>query len=273
MTDGSRDEPQDAAARLWRQGSYRRISALLTDLGRAIVEAGDIREGTTVLDVAAGDGNVSLAAARAGGRVVATDVTVELLRQGEEAASRQGLAIDWQYADAQDLPFETARFDRVVSAIGAMFAPDQRRTAAELARVCRPGGRIVMANWTPGGSAKEFLDVVSRYVDASPPPGDAPTAWGSPDHVEALLGPYVDHVDTTDRGLILAFDGSADELAEQYVTFFPPVVAIAAGLDSSGREQLTDDLSALFRRIDRGPDGGPPRYTLDYLLVVATRAG
>ena len=170
----------------WALGDYDRIAELVADLGTEVVAAAGVGPGMRVLDVGAGTGNAALPAAAAGADVVATDITPELLAVGERHARDRGLGVRWQVADAQALPFADGEFDVVLSCIGAMFAPDHATTARELLRVCRPGGTVVMANWTPGGGVGRFFRLLGRY---GPPQADgpSPTAWGDPRHVAALF--------------------------------------------------------------------------------------
>jgi SAM-dependent methyltransferase len=254
----------DPARALWASGQYRRISDLILDQSRRLVEWSGLGPEDRVLDVAAGTGAASLCAAATGARVTATDITPELLEIGESLARERGLDLEWQTADASALPFPDASYDVVLSAIGAMFAPDQQATADELVRVCRPGGTVAMANWTPDGSAARFFGVMSPYVPP-PPPGPAPTDWGDPHRVAALFGNRVDLV-TEPAVVEVAFDGGPDELAELYLTTFPPVVMTVAALEPDQRTALARDLTAFFR--DEYAASGGVRY--DYLLVRAT---
>ena len=225
--------------------------------------------GDRVLDVGAGTGAASLPAAAAGARVTATDVTPELLEVGERTAGERGLDIEWRPADAMALPFADASYDVVLSAIGAMFAPDHQATADELLRVCRPGGTVAMANWTPGGGAGRFFGAIARFVPP-PPPGPAPTDWGDPDHVTALFGSRVDDLLTETDVVDLDFDGGPDELAELYLSSFPPTVMTLASLEGSPerRAAFVAALTTFFR--DEYAESGGIRY--DYLLVRATVA-
>jgi SAM-dependent methyltransferase len=214
------------------------------------------------------------------GSVVATDVTPQLLAIGQRAAAERGLALCWQPADAQQLPFPDGAFDVVLSTVGAMFAPDQRAAASELLRVCRPGGTVAMGNWTPGGAAGRFFDVLSRYrpapdvdpeVDtAATDPGPPPTAWGDPAHVAELFGAADPHAEihTELRTLELAFTGPPAELCAYYREHFAPVILTRAALDDERAQQLDRDLLELFRAEDTGPPGGPSRYRYEYLLVL-----
>jgi ubiquinone/menaquinone biosynthesis C-methylase UbiE len=256
-------------AQFWALGDYHRIAALITEMGRALVAAAGVGPGQRVLDVGAGTGNASLPAAAAGAEVTAIDITPELLAVGEHAARERGLDITWRLADAQHLPFDDDSFDVVLSAVGVMFAPDQRAAAAELLRVCRPGGTVALGNWTPEGAAGRFFQVLARYRPAPDPAADVastppPTAWGVPAHVTGLLTGA--DVRTERRPLTLAFTGPPDELVAYYRQHFAPVIATRAGLDAECARQLDRDLTRLFTEEDAGP---PDRYRYEYLLVLA----
>ena len=252
----------------WAIGDYVRISDLILAQGERLVEWSGIGPQDRVLDVAAGTGAASLPAAAIGARVTATDLTPELLEIGERRATERGLDIEWRTADAMALPFADASYDVVMSAIGAMFAPDHQATADELVRVCRPGGTIAMANWTPDGGAGRFFGVLAPYVPP-PPPGPAPTDWSDPDHVAALFGSRVSELVTETDVVEVDFPGGADELAALYLSSFPPLVATLAGLAESPERQsaLAHDLTEFFRGEYAA---GGVRY--DYLLVRATVA-
>ena len=255
-------------ARFWALGDYDRVAALITEMGRAVVAAAGVRAGQRVLDVGAGTGNAALPAAATGAEVTATDITPELLAVGERAAADRGLAITWRLADAQDLPFEDGHFDVVLSTVGAMFAPDQRATARELLRVCRPGGVVALGNWTPDGAAGRFFQVLNRFLPApDPDAGPPPTAWGIPEHVTELLAGA--DVRTERRALEIDFTGPPEQLCDYYRQHFAPVIAIRSGLDADRAAQLDRDLLALFTAEDAGPPGGPSRYRYEYLLVLA----
>jgi len=265
------DDPKVRARRMWAPGSFARIAELMAPLGRDLVAAAGIAPGIRVLDVGAGTGNAAIPAAEAGARVTASDLTPELLEVGRTRARGLGLDLDWVEADAEDLPFPTASFDVVLSCLGAMFAPDHTRTAAELGRVCRPGGTIAMANWTPDGYGGAFFGVLARY--APPPPGAVPpTAWGDPDHVQRLLGDHVDDLRCEPRTLLLEFTGPPEDLFQIYRTSFGPVLAtrdLLAG-DPSRIAALDRDLLDFLRAENTGTnDSG--RYEFEFLSVTARR--
>jgi ubiquinone/menaquinone biosynthesis C-methylase UbiE len=259
--------PGVRARALWASGQYLRISDLISGQARRLVAWSGLGPQDRVLDVAAGTGAASLPAAAVGARVTATDVTPELLEVGERLAREQGLDIEWRTADASALPFADASYDVVLSAIGAMFAPDHQATADELVRVCRPGGTIAMTNWTPGGSADRFFQTVAPYVPP-PPPGPAPTEWGDPVHLAELFDGRVDDLVTEEAVVEVDFDPGPDELAELYLSSFPPVVVTVEGLEPDRRRAFADDLRRFFRA-EYAAAGGV-RY--DYLLVRATVA-
>ncbi|MEZ5286883.1 MAG: class I SAM-dependent methyltransferase [Vicinamibacterales bacterium] len=172
----------------WASGDFAVIGTTLQIVGEQLCEAADVRSLERVLDVAAGNGNATLAAARRFADVTSTDYVPALLERGRARAEAEGLAVRFQTADAEALPFDDAAFDVVLSTFGVMFAPDHDAAAREMARVCRPGGRIAMANWTPDGFIGTLFPVVARY--APPPAGlRPPSLWGTPAHVDALLGP------------------------------------------------------------------------------------
>src|SRR5215469_12266141 len=171
----------------WSSGDYAIIGTTLQIVGEALCEALDLRAGQKVLDVAAGNGNVTLAAARRWCEVVSTDYVPALLERGRERAAAERLAIEFREADAEALPFADASFDVVVSTFGVMFTPNQEQAASELIRVCRPAGKIGLANWTPEGFIGELFKIIGKYVP--PAPGvKSPASWGSEAHLDALFG-------------------------------------------------------------------------------------
>jgi len=236
------------------------------------VAAAGVSPGQRVLDVAAGTGNVAIRAAEAGAEVVASDLTPEHFEAGRRRARGRGVEVAWVEADAEALPFGDGEFDVVTSAFGAIFAPDHQRVADELVRVCRPGGTIAMANFTPDGLGGAFFALFGRYLPPPPPGAQPPVAWGREDHVCALFGDRVSSLDLTRREYVEEAASPAD-----YVAFFEetfgPAVAIRRGLaDQPARAAAFErDFLAYATTSNRGAPGGPARYPYQYLLVVARR--
>jgi SAM-dependent methyltransferase len=220
-----------------------------------------------VLDVAAGNGNASLAAARRFARVTSTDYVPELLEQGRRRAEADGLDIEFQVADAEDLPFADDSFDVVLSTFGVMFAPDQERTASELIRVVRPGGRIGMANWTPDGFLGDLFRVMGRFV---PPPAGlrSPMSWGSRARIADLFGGSAADIAAERRMFNFRYQ-SADHWIEFFRTFYGPTHKAFAALDQGRQADLHKALRDLLGEWDVNP-GGPLVVPAEYLEVVIT---
>jgi SAM-dependent methyltransferase len=245
---------------IWALGDYPKLAKdMVWDLGPALVDACDIGPGQRVLDVAAGNGNVALRAAQAGADVVASDLEPALVDAGRREAD--GLPIEWVEADAQALPFADGEFDAVMSCIGAIFAPDQRATAAELARVCKPGGTIGMVNWTPEGIVGEFFGVFAPY--GPPADGPPPVAWGSEERVRELLGEHVDSLRFRRASVVVDHFARPEDFCGYYKRHFGPTVAAYAAAEDRLAE-LDRDFLAFAERWDRGGS-----YEYEYLLVVA----
>ena len=269
---GRRYEMSSAVTTPWALGDYHRFAKVTVwELGPVLVQACRVGPGQRVLDVAAGTGNTAIRAAGAGAQVVASDLTAENFDAGMTEARAHGVELDWVRADAQALPFANDEFDVVTSSFGAIFAPDHQAVADELVRVCRPGGKIGMLNFTPEGLIAEFFAVLQPY-GPPPPPGAPPPLWGSEEHLRALFGDRVDWTELSRREYTERAD-SAQAYRELFKETFGPVVAVYAGL--AGRP---DRLAALDRDFlefatgsDRGPRGGPSEYAYEYLLAVARK--
>ena len=250
----------------WSAGNYAVIGTTLQLLGETICEAVDIRPGARVLDVAAGNGNAALAAARRGCDVVALDYVPSLLEQLDDRAAAERLTIVTQVGDAEAIDHPDAAFDFVLSTVGVMFAPDQVTAGAELERVCTSGGRIGLVNWTPDGFVGQMFKVLGRYV---PPPASltSPMAWGTLERVRTLL-PQCD-VAATEKDFVFRYR-SPQEFLDAFRTYYGPMVKAFEGLDDAGRDALAADLVALAEEHNTTSEGFV-RLPSGYLEVVATK--
>lgn len=237
--------------------------------GEHLCQSLDLLPGERVLDVAAGHGNASLSAARRFCAVTATDFVPELLELAERRAALEHLPLTVRIADAQDLPFPDASFDVVISTFGAMFAPDQERAAAELLRVCRPGGRIGMVNWDPDGFIGEVFRTMASHVP--PPPGlRSPMEWGNEQRLRELLGPGVSSLRLEPRELVWRF-ASPEHMLDYFQRWYGPTNVALAALDTGAQEALGRDLLAVYRRHNRAGDTTMVASSA-CVEVIATRA-
>jgi SAM-dependent methyltransferase len=237
-----------------------------------LCDRADIVAGSRVLDVAGGAGYTAMAAARCGADVVSLDYVPELVTRGREIADAARFDnIDWVVGDAENLPFEDVSFDAVISALGVMFAPNHERAASELVRVCRPGGVIAIASWTPDGFIGRMFQEIAKHV---PPPAGVkpPPLWGSKEHVRALLGDGVDDMRVEKHVMSQRFR-SAQEFVDLFRDFYGPILKAFEALDDAGKQALEADLLELAREFDRRKDGGAVALEAEYLVAIATRAG
>jgi SAM-dependent methyltransferase len=255
------------ARALWARGDYREVAVLFIPAAEALVEALGIQAGQRVCDVAAGTGNVALAAARRGAAVTASDLTPRMLELGRARAEVEGVHVEWIEADAEDLPFADASFDVVTSAFGAMFAPRPEVVAAEVARVLRPRGVLGMANWRLEGYVGR-LGAVMRRWRSRPTELPDPYAWGDESSVRARLGGLFESIECRPSCLRWTFDSPAAHraLLEQH---FAPVIATRDAIGAEAAAVLSDDLEALAAEYS-GPEGGV-EIDVAYLLVTARR--
>ena len=254
--------------RAWACGDYAAFGAPLLVMGELLCEAVDLRPGWRVLDVATGSGNTALAAARRSCDVTGMDYVPALLERGRERAAAERLKVSFVEGDAEDLPFPDASFDAVLSSVGVMFAPDQEKAAGELLRVCRSGGRIGLANWTPDGFASELAALFGRY--AGPSPGLQPPAlWGTEERLWELLGDGVASIEVSRRSFVFRYR-SVEHYTYVLRYDLGPTRQTFEGLDGAGQEELGGELAELVRRFNRSGDE-TLMVPSDYLEVVAVR--
>ena len=252
----------------WSSGDYCVIGTTLQLVGESLCEAMDLRSGSTVLDVAAGNGNGSLAAARRWCEVTATDYVPALLERARERAEAERLSMTFQEADAENLPFPDAFFDNVMSIFGVMFTADHDRAAAELLRVCKPGGSIGMANWTPDGFIGQVFKTIGRHVP--PPPGArSPALWGTRARLQEMFPDKVASIAVTPRHFVMRYKSPAHWL-DIFRTFYGPLLKTFGALDATGQKALAADMMALIEHFNRAEDGTMV-VPSEYLEVVVTR--
>jgi ubiquinone/menaquinone biosynthesis C-methylase UbiE len=252
----------------WSTGNYAVVGTTLQIVGENLCEALDLRAGNRVLDVAAGNGNATLAAARRWCEVSSTDYVPSLLESGRARAQAEGYAIQFQEADAENLPFPDASFDAVMSTFGVMFTPNQDQAAGELARVCKPGGKIGLANWTPESFIGQLFKTIGKYIP--PAPGvKSPGLWGTRARLEELFGKSAKEIRTASREFVFRYRSPAHWI-EVFRTYYGPMNKTYGALDAEKQAAFTQDLLALMDSRNRSGD-----RTLvlpsEYLEVVITR--
>lgn len=253
----------------WASGDYARIGITLQIVGESLAEAMDLNPHSKVLDVAAGNGNATLAFARRWCDVTSTDYVETLLAQGRARAEAEVLTVRYQKADAEQLPFENATFDAVVSTFGVMFAPNQLKAASEILRVCRPGGRIGMANWTPEGFIGNLFKTLGKHV--APPAGvSSPGLWGSKPWLQEVFGSRAQSMKINDLAFVFRYR-SPQHFVDFFRTYYGPVHKAFQALDDARQNALTADLLALIGRFNTATDGSM-RVPSDYAEIVITRA-
>jgi len=268
MTELVLDGLKAKQRKTWASGDYGAVAALIQPIAEYLVQAADLSAGSRVLDVAAGTGNASIAAARCGCRVTSTDFVPALLARGRERAEAEHLPMDFDVADAEDLPYPDGSFDAVISVVGAMFAPDQERVADELTRVCRSGGTIAMANWTPDGFIGQLFKTLGQHM---PPPAGAksPALWGVATHVRELFGDAAASIRITPRHFNFRYRSAAHFL-EVFRTWYGPIHKAFLALPSDKGHALAADLTALLLRMNVAGEGSLV-VPGEYAEIVVTR--
>jgi ubiquinone/menaquinone biosynthesis C-methylase UbiE len=236
----------------WSTGNYAVVGTTLQIVGEDLCEVLDLRSGERVLDVAAGNGNATLAAARRWCDVTSTDYVASLLESGRARAQAEGHAIEFREADAENLPFPDASFDVVMSTFGVMFTPDQEKAAGELVRVCKPGGRIGLANWTPESFIGQVFKTIGKYVP--PAPGvKSPALWGTKARLEQLFGWSTNEMRVTSRHFNFRYHSPAHWI-DVFRTYYGPMNKTYGALNDDKQAAFTRDLLALIERDNRSGD-------------------
>ncbi|MBL8513710.1 MAG: class I SAM-dependent methyltransferase [Betaproteobacteria bacterium] len=252
----------------WASGDFAVVGTTLQIVGEMLAEAADIRAGERVLDVAAGNGNATLAAARRFAKVVSTDYVPTLLEKGRARAEAEGLPVRFEVADAENLPYIGGSYDAVLSTFGVMFAPDQERAAQEMLRVVRAGGRIGMANWTPEGFIGRLFKTIGKHVP--PPPGlCSPALWGNADHLHKLFGPYAESIRCEKRMFNFRYRSAAHWI-QVFRDFYGPTHKAFLTVGGAGAAALEHDIGALLAEFNVA---GATSLVVpsEYLEVVVTK--
>ena len=264
----SMDAIKERMHKVWTSGEYARIGNPLVLIGELLCEAVDLHSGDRVLDVATGSGNTAISAARRFCEVTGMDLAPESIEHARRRAEAEGMDITFEVGDAEDLSYPDASFDVVVSTIGVMFCPNQEKAAAELLRVCRPGGKIGLASWTPEGFTGNMLRVVGKHVP--PPPGvKPPSLWGTEGRLRELFGEGVSSLQATQRTYNFRYP-SAEHFVDWFRNYYGPTVRAFAALDPDGQNALERDLRDL---LDSRNTSGDETLVVpsDYLEAVAVR--
>ncbi|OAE53076.1 class I SAM-dependent methyltransferase [Achromobacter mucicolens] len=252
----------------WSSGDYAVVGTTLQIVGEQLCEALDVRAGQKVLDVAAGNGNATLAAARRWCDVTSTDYVPALLSRGRERAAAERLTVEFQEADAEALPFPDASFDVVMSTFGVMFTPDQDKAAAELMRVCKHGGKIGLANWTPDGFIGQIFKTIGKHL---PPPAGvkSPALWGTKARIEEMFGSQAASITCEVRQFVFRYR-SPEHWMQVFKTYYGPLLKAFGALDPAAQTALTADITTQIDRFNRSGDSAVV-VPSEYMEIVITR--
>jgi len=261
---------KDKLRAMWIAGDFGKIALFSAREAENLVNGWNIRPGARVLDVACGTGNLAIPAARLGADVSGVDIAPNLVEQARARAAKEGVTATFDEGDAEALPYADASFDVVMTMYGAMFAPRPDVTASELARVCRPGGTIAMANWTPSGFVGKMFAMTAKH--APPPAGvTPPVQWGVDSIVRERLGPYCSNIETRVRPIDFDYPFPPREVVAYFREFFGPMKTAFGRLEPDAQAAFASDVEALWAEHNRGSEGRT-LVAAEYLEVVATRA-
>ncbi len=252
----------------WASGDFSVVASRIVLVAEQLADSADLRAGWQVLDVACGNGNATLAAARSGTHAVGVDYVPALLADGRVRAVAEGLDVEFRLGDAEDLPAGNDSMDAVLSVFGTMFAPDHQRTADEIVRVTRSGGTVGLASWTPEGFIGQMFKVITSHVPA-PAGVQSPLLWGTEAHLAELFGAAVGQINSQERICNWHFE-SAEAFVEFFRRWYGPTLKAFEALDESGQAALATDLAALATQFDRHRDGGSISFPAAYLETVIT---
>jgi ubiquinone/menaquinone biosynthesis C-methylase UbiE len=256
---------------MWALGDYPTLAAeVIPALGPVLVEACGVAPGQRVLDVAAGSGNAAICAALAGAEVVASDLTPELLEEGQRVAEKHGAQVQWRQADAEALPFATGEFDVVLSCVGVMFAPHHQASADELIRVSRPGGLVGLINWTPEGFIGQMFAVMKPYAAPPPPGAQPPPLWGNDDHVRGLFGDRITDITAHRQMLHVDRFATAEAFRDYFKTYYGPTIATYRNI--ADRPEAVEALDRELVELGRRHDLGAGAMDWEYLLFTGRKA-
>jgi SAM-dependent methyltransferase len=267
MTEDAVGELKERHHQTWAAGDYAVIAQLIEDVAEVCVEAAGVEAGQDVLDVATGTGNAALVAAGRGAKVTGLDLTPELFDVSRERAAGAGVEVEWVAGDAEAMPFDDASFDRLLSTCGVQFAPRHELVARELARLCRPGGLIVLCNWTADGMIGELFGLMGRYLPPPPEFASSPGLWGDQDHVRSLFDGLGVELSFESRSSVVPFE-SAEDYARHFEAYYGPTIKAKQVLDPDGRwEELRGEWLQLIERFMRPGSG----VVQDYFVITGRR--
>lgn len=253
----------------WEAGDFSQIARHIETAAEDFIGRLDVRPGMKVLDVACGNGNLAVVAARNGADVTGIDIADNLVESAKQRAAELGLNIKFEQGDAEALPYDDDSFDAVMTMYGAMFAPRPEVTASELVRVCKPGGTVAMANWTPGGFAGKMFKVAGKYLP--PPDMPSPVMWGVPDTVRERFGDRLTDLRTTPRMARFEYDFPPAKVVELFKTYFGPTVMAFKAIAPENREAYRADLEALWTENNVADDADKTHIDSEYLEVIGTK--